>query len=197
MAHWIFWTVVLVCWGAFAIVWAVGWIYNAVRGPQVERRTMMIPAWIIGLLLVFLVSRASFLRSFIPIGALPLWAQGLGAAVMILSTVFTLWARLTLGVMWSSLPEAKAGHQLRTDGPYGVTRHPIYTGMIGMLVGSLLVGGVGYWFVLAVLGAFFVLLKIPAEEKLMIDTFGDEYREYQQQVPQIIPGLKLIRHSPS
>jgi protein-S-isoprenylcysteine O-methyltransferase Ste14 len=197
MTHFVFWTVVLVCWAAFAVVWAVGWIYNIARGPQVEHRTLMIPAWIIGLLLVILVARTSFLRSFIPIGALPFWAQALGAAVMIVSTPFTLWARLTLGTMWSSLPEAKAGHQLRTGGPYGVTRHPIYTGLIGMLIGSLLVGGVGYWFLLVVLGAFFILLKIPAEEKLMLDTFGDEYREYQQQVPQVIPGLKPLRQGHS
>ncbi len=195
MSHSIFWTVVLICWGMFAVVWVAGWIYNVMRGPQVERRSLMIPAWIIGLLLVILVSRTSLLRSFIAIGALPLWAQALGVMVILAATLFTLWARLTLGTMWSSLPEAKAGHQLRTDGPYGITRHPIYTGLLGMLIGSLLVGGVGYWFVMVVLGAFFVLLKIPAEEKLMIDTFGDEYREYQQNVPQVIPGLRRLRHN--
>jgi protein-S-isoprenylcysteine O-methyltransferase Ste14 len=193
MVHLIFWWIVLGCWGLFAVVWFGGWVYNLMHAPQVERKSLMIPFWIIGLLFVVLVARASLLRTFVPLGALPLWVQALGIAIIIPSTVFTLWARFTLGTMWSSIPEAKVGHQLRTDGPYGVTRHPIYTGMLGMLLGSMLVGGIGLWIVLAILGAFFVLLKIPAEEKLMIETFGDEYRQYRQRVPQLIPGLRLLK----
>jgi protein-S-isoprenylcysteine O-methyltransferase Ste14 len=34
---------------------------------------------------------------------------------------------------------------LRTEGPYAVTRHPIYTGILGMLVGTALLSGLGYW----------------------------------------------------
>jgi protein-S-isoprenylcysteine O-methyltransferase Ste14 len=44
--------------------------------------------------------------------------------------------------MWSAAPAVKEGHQLRTTGPYAVTRHPIYTGIPGMMLGSgLLAGG--------------------------------------------------------
>jgi protein-S-isoprenylcysteine O-methyltransferase Ste14 len=184
-----------VCWGLFAIVWVGGRIYNLYRGPQAQRRSLAIPFWILGLILILLIARTGLLRGLSPLRAwvLPPWAQALGIAVLILSTVFTLWARFTLGTMWSSMPVAKAGHELRTDGPYGITRHPIYTGMLGMLLGSLLVVGSGQWAVLAGLGAVVVLLKIPAEEKIMTDTFGEHYRQYQQRVPQVIPGIKWPR----
>ena len=45
--------------------------------------------------------------------------------------------------MWSMDAAVKEGHRLRTEGPYGITRHPIYTGLLGMLLGSLLLAGVG------------------------------------------------------
>ena len=61
----------------------------------------------------------------------------LGRVILLAATVFTIWARLVLGVMWSGAPAVKQDHQLRTNGPYSVTRHPIYTGMLGMFLGSL------------------------------------------------------------
>ncbi len=54
-----------------------------------------------------------------------------------------------------------------------------------MLFGSLLVGGITQRAALAAL----TLSNIPAEEKIMIDTFGDQHRQFQQRVPQVIPGI--------
>lgn len=53
------------------------------------------------------------------------WVTHLGLAVLLLSTVFTLWARAALGTMWSIETVLRENHQLRTDGPYGITRNPI------------------------------------------------------------------------
>ena len=61
--------------------------------------------------------------------------QSVGFAALViclfLSTALTLWARFALGTMWSNLSETKVGHQLRTSGPYPVSRHLIYTGTMG------------------------------------------------------------------
>ncbi len=190
--------ILLACWGLFAIVWVGGRIYNLYRGPRTRQRLFWSPYWILGLLLVLLITRIGLLRTPSPlkVWVLPPWAQALGIVVLILSTLFTLWARFTLGTMWSSLPEAKIGHELRTDGPYAITRHPIYTGILGMLIGSLLAAGIGFWFVVAVPFVVVVLVKIPAEERLMLETFGDQYRQYRQRVPQIIPGLRYLKRGP-
>src|SRR5262249_5495799 len=59
-----------------------------------------------------------------------LWLELPGLVLLVASTVFTIWARLRLGRMWSSSPSMlQADHELRTDGPYAITRHPIYTGL--------------------------------------------------------------------
>jgi protein-S-isoprenylcysteine O-methyltransferase Ste14 len=114
---------------------------------------------------------------------------GIGLVILIPSTVFTVWARVALGAMWSLDAEVKSGHALRTDGPYGITRHPIYTGILGMLLGSILLIGVGRWLLLLPIGLVLFLIKINFEEKLLVTTFPDEYAHYSQRVPRLIPGV--------
>ena len=109
-------------------------------------------------------------------------------------TAFTLWARVRLGRMWSASPDVlKAHHQLRTDGPYAVTRHPIYTGLFGMLVGTVLLNGLGVALALLVIGGAMVATRIPVEERLMSETFPDEYASYRKRVPGFVPGMQLLR----
>jgi protein-S-isoprenylcysteine O-methyltransferase Ste14 len=204
----IYWIILMVCWGAFILIWLAGWLYNLFRGPKVQRRLMSLPVLTIGAVLILIAARSGLLRSLnLTVFSAswleklqadyPVWLGAIGVVFLVPSAVFTLWARFTLGTMWSNMPEAKIGHQLRTDGPYGVTRHPIYTGMIGMLWGSLLIGGFGASILIALVGTAIVLVKVPAEERLMIQTFGEQYRQYQRRVPQLIPGLQLLKKSPS
>jgi protein-S-isoprenylcysteine O-methyltransferase Ste14 len=128
-----------------------------------------------------------------------LWVRVLGLAVLAASTVFTLWARFSLGTSWSIVPKVQGDHQLRTHGPYAVTRHPIYTGVLGMLFGATLLSGIGQWIVLFPVGLLLFEVKIRMEEHLMLATFPDEYPGYRRQVPQLVPGLYALRqrHSAS
>ena len=116
----------------------------------------------------------------------------LGLAILLPATVLTLWARFALGAMWTAAPTVKQEHQLRTSGPYAITRHPIYTGLLGMLLGSGLLEGAGRW--ILYFPIYFVLLqfKIHAEERLMLAEFPGDYPRYRQRVPQLVPGLRLI-----
>ena len=122
-----------------------------------------------------------------------LWVRLLGLAVLVASTVFTLCARLSLGVMWSAMPRLQGDHRLRTDGPYAVTRHPIYTGGLGMLAGITLLAGVGQWVVLFPACLIVLEVKIRIEEHLLLAAFPDDYPQYHRQVPQLVPGLYAPR----
>ena len=125
-----------------------------------------------------------------------LWIEIPGLVLLVVSTAFTIWARVRLGRMWSASPDVlQAHHQLRTDGPYAVTRHPIYTGLFGMLVGTVLLNGLGVTLGLLVGGAAVVATRIPIEERLMSQTFPDEYARYRKRVPRFVPGLQLLRRS--
>jgi protein-S-isoprenylcysteine O-methyltransferase Ste14 len=98
------------------------------------------------------------------------WLVVLGVAILVVSTGFTLRARRALGTMWASSAVVKDNHALRTDGPYGITRHPIYTGLLGMLAGTAAIDGLGRWVTFFGLGVLLVGLKVRAEERLLLMT---------------------------
>lgn len=185
--------VLLICWGAFFLTWGLGWIYNLIKAPpsQSHRGPVIDFLSIIAMSSIFLLNRFVHVFSVDFSIHLPLWLEWVGGVLLVAATGLALWSRFVLGIMWSARPESKVGHELRTDGPYRVSRHPIYTGIIGMLLGSMLVsGGNGLAIIVGLVVIVRLVLKIPVEEKLMIETFGEQYLAYQQQVPQLIPGLK-------
>jgi protein-S-isoprenylcysteine O-methyltransferase Ste14 len=185
------------CWGVIVLTWVAGALYNASRGPRAETRPQLMPNVSTSLVVVL----AWALLNLFPgsdwhsVAVGTLWLRSLGLAILICATVFALWARAALGIMWSSSPTVKMRHQLRTDGPYGVTRHPIYTGLLGMVLGTVLLVGIGHWLVLLPLGLLFVEIRIRREEGLMLATFPEAYARYRQRVPQLVPGLRRF-HRP-
>jgi protein-S-isoprenylcysteine O-methyltransferase Ste14 len=197
---------IAVCVGVVVVVWVAGALYNALHTrhhayPAPRERTrnrpgstaLIVVAAVCAVLVI--AGRSHF--DGLAVGAL--WVRVLGLAVLAASTVFTLWARFSLGTMWSNAPQVKDDHQLRTHGPYAVTRHPIYTGLLGMLLGATLLSGIGQWIVLFPVGLILFEVKIRMEEPLMLATFPDDYPRYRRQVPQLVPGLYALRqhHSAS
>ena len=199
-----------VCVGVVVAVWVAGALYNALRSPHSaspapRERTRSQPGMtagdrgLIGVAVVCLGLAIAGRSHFGDLAVGALWVQVLGLAVLAASTVFTLWARFSLGTMWSVAPQVQGDHQLRTHGPYAVTRHPIYTGVLGMLLGATLLSGIGQWIVLFPVGLILFEVKIRMEEHLMLATFPDKYPRYRRQVPQLVPGLYVLRqrHSAS
>jgi protein-S-isoprenylcysteine O-methyltransferase Ste14 len=183
---------IAVCWLVFAAVWLVTANYNEARAPAQRRRswygTGVIPVVIITTVIHLAVPRTDWqsVTFYAP------WARFLGLAVLLAATALTIWARFVLGLMWSAVPAVNEGHQLRTGGPYAITRHPIYTGLLGMLLGSLLVAGAGRWIVPFPVALILIEFKIRIEERFMTAEFPEEYPRYRKRVPQLVPGLRLI-----
>lgn len=194
-----------VCVGVVAAVWVVGAMYNAMRaanggadGPSRRARSRAgVTAGESGMLGIAVALGSLIIIGrgyFADLAVTALWVRILGLAVMVASTLFTLWARFTLGTMWSIAPKVTGDQHLRTRGPYAVTRHPIYTGMLGMLLGATLLSGIGHWIVLFPLAVLVFEVKIQMEERLMVATFTAEYPRYRHRVPQLVPGLNTWRH---
>jgi protein-S-isoprenylcysteine O-methyltransferase Ste14 len=179
------------CWGAVALAWLAGAIYYESRAPAERTRAWYAsPEWITTLVVVTAaaaVPRADW-RS-LTFYAPPV--RILGLAILLAATALTIWARLALGAMWSAAPAVKQEHKLRTGGPYAVTRHPIYTGLLGMTLGSLLLAGAGRWIVAFPVYLAVLEFKIRIEERLMLAEFPDDYPRYRHRVPQLVPGLRL------
>jgi protein-S-isoprenylcysteine O-methyltransferase Ste14 len=179
--------VVGVCWAVLVVVWLAGAVYNARNAPAVRERQRLGPAWPIGIAGYLLLRWAIPNRVWTPLTVHSPSLVWIGVAMLIGATGFTLWARAALGTMWTSAAVVKEGHVLRTDGPYRITRHPIYTGLLGMVAATALAAGLGRWIAVTLFALALLLVKIRAEERLLESALGDEYRDYRRRVPMLVP----------
>ena len=183
----------VVCWGIVVIVWVIGALYNASNAPKerirAQSRSVTVGAATFLVLSIVLVFGRGVVQNVVVDAA---WVRYVGLFVLIASTVFALWARFSLGTSWSIAPEVGGDRHLRTQGPYAVTRHPIYTGLLGMILGTALLAGLGQAILAVVAGLIVFAVKIHAEERLLLANFPDEYPAYRRRVPQLVPGLGLL-----
>ncbi len=96
-----------------------------------------------------------------------------------------------LGKQWSLAARVLEGHELITAGPFRVVRHPIYTGMMGLMLATGL--ALGTWQGLIAASLLYVLgttVRISSEERLMRAQFGRAYEEYASRVPALFPLLR-------
>jgi len=119
---------------------------------------------------------------------LPTWAGWLGV-LLTAGAVFVFWrAHADLGLNWSPTLEIREKHELITRGIYGVIRHPMYASQWLLVIAQplLLHNWIAGFLNLLVFIPFY-LLRVKAEEQLMIEQFGDQYRAYMQKVGAVFP----------
>jgi protein-S-isoprenylcysteine O-methyltransferase Ste14 len=175
------------CWWAVLVVRIAGAVAGALYGHRERRRDRSgLGFHVLAIVLcgAAVLAAYDFLHSLVFDTA---WAEAIGLFVLPASTGFAIWARLALGRMWSVGPEVGGDGSLRTTGPYGVTRHPIYTGLLGMIIGTMLLAGGHELIALILVGLVLFEVKIYQEERLMVETFLDEYADYRRRVPEPFP----------
>ncbi len=114
-------------------------------------------------------------------------ATGVVADVLVLDGLFiAIWARTTLGVNWSARVSLKEDHELIQHGPYRLVRHPIYSGLLLMILGTaILAGHVGGFIALAIcFGGFW--MKLRQEESLLTKHLAG-YAEYMRHTKALVP----------
>jgi methanethiol S-methyltransferase len=84
--------------------------------------------------------------------------------------------------------EQPEGTTFKTQGPYGVVRHPIYSGTI--LLMAAMPDMTGGRFLFTALTTLYIVLAIPWEERSLVQRYGDEYRDYRRAVPwRLVPKV--------
>lgn len=98
-------------------------------------------------------------------------------------------ARRTISDNWSGHIEIKKDHKLITTGVYSYVRHPIYTGLFLMSLGTLILSQtiLAIIFFLAIVGVF--TFKLTQEEKLLMKHFPKEYPAYKKRTKALIPFI--------
>ena len=96
----------------------------------------------------------------------------------------------TLGDNWSPVLEIRREHTLIVTGPYKRLRHPMYSDMLLWLVSFVLI--TANWFYALTISAGLALLfslRIPDEERLMLERFGQHYKAYMKRTKRLIPFI--------
>jgi protein-S-isoprenylcysteine O-methyltransferase Ste14 len=182
--------IISACWILFAVIWllaAFATKQSVYRESRLQRMRYVIPILLGG----FLLAKGHRLSDPLNHRVIPhvealAWT---GVVLCIAGFAFCIWARFTLGRNWSGVVTLKRGHELISDGPYALVRHPIYTGLLTMFVATVIVLG----HVAGIIAMPFVFvslwIKLRYEEKLMLKQFPNEYAAYQQRVKRIIPFI--------
>ena len=116
------------------------------------------------------------------------WMGWLGVFLLTCALFIFTRAHLDLKSNWSPTLEILEGHILVTNGIYGYIRHPMYASQWLWVIAQILLlqnwlaGPIGL-----IIFIPFYILRVPAEEKMMLDTFGDKYREYMKKTGGVIP----------
>lgn len=114
----------------------------------------------------------------------------LGTLMIILGGITMDMSRIILGGQGSLKIGIEKDHKLITRGPYHVIRHPVYAGTLLLLLGYTLSFG-------SIIGSIIMILilvpvgrsRMALEEKLLIQTFGDEYLNYMKRTKRLIPFI--------
>lgn len=139
----------------------------------------------IGLLLLFIP--VPWLNwSLLPTGR---WHVAAGLAVQVAGALFYLRAKRELGRQWSSAISIKTDHQLVTTGPYRYIRHPMYTGMITMALGTALVSTRVHALIGVAFVAWSYVVKIAIEEVWMHEQFAAQHDAWRRTSWKLLPPL--------
>jgi protein-S-isoprenylcysteine O-methyltransferase Ste14 len=179
----------LIAWGVLII----SWIAAAFWADRTEKRPARREEWLYRGLTV--VGACLLIRGGVASASAThrIWALGAGGdwamfALVVAGFAFAWWARLHLGRLWSSSVTKKADHRVVDTGPYGLVRHPIYTGLLLSIAATAGQLGTAY----AVAGVLFLLagfwIKARLEERFLRAELGEgDYDAYRRRVPMLLP----------
>lgn len=176
---WLFW---IVTWLAAAF-----WSERTAKRPSFGSELLYRVVTLVGAALLFGFVRRSYRE---PLG---LWSPGEEAgwalfAVCGLGFAFAWWARIHLGKLWSGWITRKEGHHIVDTGPYGIVRHPIYTGLIASVFATAAMKGTGVALAGAAIMALGFWIKARVEERFLREQLGaDSYDAYRRRVPMLLP----------
>jgi protein-S-isoprenylcysteine O-methyltransferase Ste14 len=170
------------------IAWIASWMLAAFWSARTEKRAATRAELtyraitVIGILLmVYRIGR----RPAWPLGDAAAWAL---VCVAVGGLLFTWWARIHIGRLWSSTITRKEGHRIVESGPYALVRHPIYTGIITAILASAAARARATSLAGAALLVIGFWLKARAEEKFLAEQLGQEaYAAYRRRVPMLAP----------
>jgi protein-S-isoprenylcysteine O-methyltransferase Ste14 len=121
---------------------------------------------------------------------LPLWLRWAGVVPAVTGFAVLHWAQSALGTSWSIQPLLLENQRMVAAGPYRWVRHPMYAGVL-LAHASLFLLSANWCVGVLWLGtsAWQFAARMPIEEALMMDRFGEAYRAYARARGRLLPRV--------
>jgi protein-S-isoprenylcysteine O-methyltransferase Ste14 len=175
-------------WALYWLAWGVFALINGEKNKRIANSLAYIGMFI----LVFAIASVEWwVKTQLPLNILPsyLTLTTIGYIFITAGFAFTLWARIIIGRNWSGDVELVQEHKLVITGPYKLARHPIYAGIFLAFLGTVLILVDVTGIVLLLLSIYFFTKKSIKEEKLLIEAYGNTYKEYKKHVKMFLPYI--------
>ena len=117
----------------------------------------------------------------------------IGVILLIAGAVLACWAKIVMKTNWGSPGEhnIQTQRQIVVDGPFRITRNPIYLGLLMVFFGFELTVESSL-VVLTIFLYWFMIRTITREEILLTRYFGKNYQTYREHVPRFFPTPQSI-----
>ena len=116
----------------------------------------------------------------------PAWMRWFALAAEVLGLLIIAAAATSLGRGLTALPLPNDRAQLRTGGLYRLARHPIYSGLLLLVLADAVASGSVLRGVSSVLLCGLLTVKSTWEERRLADRFP-QYPEYASRTPRFLP----------
>jgi protein-S-isoprenylcysteine O-methyltransferase Ste14 len=111
-----------------------------------------------------------------------LWLQGAGVVLLLASLAWTVAAQAQMGESWRIGIDEEHRTPLVRKGVFGLSRNPIFLGMISTLLGMFLVIPNAVTLLILGLGVVLIQIQVRLEEEFLSSAHGEDYAEYRRSV---------------
>ena len=182
----IYYAIIGACWLVFLATWAISALVFGGGGRRSSSPASIVFRLLI-LVAIFFAVRFDLRPSSQALSGLGPGLAAVGAIVCVAGLSFAIWARVALGRNWGMPMTRHEDPELVTSGPYRYVRHPIYTGLSTMFIGTSLVYPLAALPSAAMIA--YCVVSALREEHDMAAQFPAAYPEYKQRSKMLVPFL--------
>ena len=186
-----------ILWAVFYATWLMGVVWSGKTKTQMKTDMRGAHRSVSGMGVILLFAPLGYLSDRWPpfgIFIARMWPASDGLqwslfALTVLGFAFCWWARLHLGRLWSGFVTLKEDHRVVDTGPYGLVRHPIYSGIMFAAFATALMRASPAALAGASLIAIGFSMTARIEEGFLRAQLGDAYDAYSRRVGMLVPRV--------